>query len=172
MLRLHPEQESVMTNTETAVKKIPADMHSLTPHLVCRNANEAIAFYERAFGAMVLGKLPGPDGKLMHALLRIGDSPLMLNDEFPDFGVLAPQPGAASAVTIHLYVEDVDATVARAVEAGARVTLPVADMFWGDRYGKLQDPFGHHWSVATHIRDLTPEQIAEGMQRDCADTQN
>ncbi|WP_374403345.1 VOC family protein [Niveibacterium sp.] len=160
-----------MNTTQTAVQKIPAGMHSLTPHLVCRNAADAIGFYERAFGAVTLGRLPGPDGKLMHAMLKIGDSALMLNDEFPEFGALGPQAGATSPVTIHLFVEDVDATFARAVEAGARVTMPVADMFWGDRYGKLEDPFGHQWSVATHIRDLTPEQIAAAMPQGCPDAQ-
>lgn len=145
-------------------KPIPDGMHSLTPHLVCDGAADAIAFYIKAFGAVELARLPGPDGKLMHAAVRIGDSTLMLVDAFPEWGALGPKALNGSPVTIHLYVDDVDATVAQAVSAGATVTLPVSDTFWGDRYGQLVDPFGHRWSVATHIRDLTPEQIQEGMQ--------
>jgi len=138
-------------------------MHSITPHLVCAGAAAAIDFYVQAFGAVEQGRLPGPDGKLMHAQVRIGDSPLMLVDEMPEWGALGPLALNGSPVTLHLYVEDVDATVARAVAAGARITMPVSDMFWGDRYGQLQDPFGHRWSVASHIRDLSPEQIAAAM---------
>jgi uncharacterized glyoxalase superfamily protein PhnB len=134
-------------------------MHTITPHLVCRDAAAAIASYQKAFGAVELARSPGPQGKLLHAMLRIGDSPLMLVDEFPDWGALGPQTLKGSPVTIHLYVEDVDAAVERAVAAGARLTMPVADMFWGDRYGTVEDPFGHRWSIATHIRDLGPEEI-------------
>lgn len=146
------------------VSPIPPGMHSLTPHLVCAGAAAAIDFYVRAFGAIEEGRLPGPDGKLMHAMVRIGDSPLMLVDEMPEWGALGPKALKGSPVTLHLYVKDVDATVAQAVAAGARVTMPVADMFWGDRYGQVEDPFGHHWSVATHIRDLTPAEIAAAME--------
>jgi len=146
------------------VKPIPEGMHSLTPHLVCAGAAQAIDFYKKAFNAVETGRLPGPDGKLMHAAVRIGDSALMLVDEMPAYGALGPKALKGSPVTIHLYVADVDATVAQAVAAGARVTMPVADMFWGDRYGQLEDPFGHRWSVATHVRDLTPEQITQGMR--------
>jgi len=110
-----------------------------------------------------LGRLPGPQGKLMHAMLRIGDSAVMLVDEFPDYGSFGPKSLKGSPVTIHLYVEDVDATVKRAVAAGAKITMPVDDMFWGDRYGKIEDPFGHHWSVATHIRDVSPEEMQAAM---------
>jgi uncharacterized glyoxalase superfamily protein PhnB len=101
----------------------------------------------------------------MHAAVRIGDSTLMLVDENPKWGMLGPKALKGSPVTIHLYVKDVDATVAQAVSAGAKVTMPVADMFWGDRYGQVEDPFGHHWSVATHTRDLSPEEMREGMAR-------
>lgn len=146
-------------------KPIPDDMHSLTPHLVCAGAAEAIEFYKKAFGAVENARLPSPDGKLAHALLHIGDSALMLVDEFPQMGAVGPKTLKGSPVTIHLYVEDVDATVAQAVAAGAKVTMPVADMFWGDRYGQLEDPFGHRWSVATHTRDLTPDQVREGMMK-------
>ncbi|ODU25872.1 MAG: glyoxalase [Thiobacillus sp. SCN 62-729] len=143
----------------TQASPIPNGMHTITPHLVCRGAADAIAFYGKAFGAVELARLPGPEGKLMHAMVRIGDSNLMLVDEFPDCGSLGPQSGQGSPVTIHLYVTDVDATVERAVAAGAKVTMPVDDMFWGDRYGRIADPFGHQWSIATHIRDLSPQEI-------------
>jgi len=146
-----------------AVKPVPNGMHSLTPHLTCAGAAGAIDFYKKAFGAVELARLPGPDGKLMHAMVRIGDSALMLVDESPQCGLLGPKALKGSPVVVHLYVEDVDTTVARAVAAGARVTMPIADMFWGDRYGQLEDPFGHRWSVATHTRDLSPEEVRLGM---------
>ncbi|KXU87189.1 glyoxalase [Caballeronia megalochromosomata] len=153
----------------SAVKPIPEGMHSLTPHLVCAGAADAIEFYKRAFNAVELGRMPGPDGKLMHAMVKIGDSTLMLVDEFPQFGSVGPKALKGSPVTIHLYVEDVDATVKQAESAGAKVTMPVADMFWGDRYGRLEDPFGHQWSVATHVRDMTPEEMKQAMgQQPCA----
>ena len=143
------------------VQAIPPGMHTLTPHLVCHSAVDAILFYVKAFGATELTRLPGPDGRLLHAMLKIGNSPLMLIDEYPEQECLGPLSLKGSPVTVHVYVEDVDFTVARAVEAGARITMPVADMFWGDRYGRLQDPFGHHWSIATHVRDVSPEEIRE-----------
>jgi PhnB protein len=148
-----------------AVKPIPDGMHTLTPHLVCAGAATAIDFYKKAFNAVEQARLPGPDGKLMHAAVRIGDSSLMLVDENPRYGMLGPKTLKGSPVTIHLYVNDVDATVAQAVSAGAKITTPVADMFWGDRYGQLEDPFGHRWSVATHKRDLSPEEMREGMAK-------
>ena len=145
------------------VKAIPDGMHSLTPHLVCRDAAVAIDFYGRALGAIELFRLPMPNGKLMHACVRIGDSQLFLVDEMPEHGAHGPQALEGSPVTIHLQVQvqDADATFARAVQADATVTMPLADMFWGDRYGRVRDPFGHHWSVATHMRDLSPEQIRD-----------
>lgn len=149
--------------TEPKVKPVPDGMHTVTPHLVCNGAADAITFYKQAFGAVELGRLPGPQGKLMHAMLRIGDSAVMLVDEFPDYGSFGPKSLKGSPVTIHLYVEDVDATVKRAVAAGAKITMPVDNMFWGDRYGKIEDPFGHHWSVATHIRDVSPEEMQAAM---------
>jgi uncharacterized glyoxalase superfamily protein PhnB len=139
-------------------------MHSLTPHLVCAGAALAIDFYKAAFGAEESARLPGPNGKLMHAAVRIGDSTLMLVDEMPEHGALGPKALKGSPVTIHLYVEDADATFARAVAAGAKVTMPLTDMFWGDRYGQLEDPFGHRWSIATHQRDLTPQEIQQAMR--------
>jgi uncharacterized glyoxalase superfamily protein PhnB len=164
-----PFKRSKTMSTSTHVKPIPDGMHSLTPHLVCAGAAEAIAFYQKAFNALELARLPGPDGKLMHAMVRIGDSMLMLVDEFPQWGSVGPKALKGSPVTLHLYVEDVDARVAQAVAAGATLTMPVADMFWGDRYGQVEDPFGHKWSIATHTRDLTPEEIKEGMAKmgDC-----
>jgi uncharacterized glyoxalase superfamily protein PhnB len=149
------------------VQAIPPDMHSITPHLVCRGAAEAIAFYVKAFDAVELARLPGANGRLMHAMVKIGDSPLMLVDEYPEQGCVGPKSLNGSPVIIHLYVADVDATVARAVDAGARITMPVSYMFWGDRYGQLEDPFGHKWSVATHVRDLSPEEIAAAAAQGC-----
>ena len=118
-----------------------------------------------AFGAVEAARLPGPDGKLMHAIIRVGDSAIMLGDEAPQWGALGPKSLKGSPVTIHLYVEDADQFVARAVKAGAKVTMPLADMFWGDRYAKLEDPFGHHWSVGTHIRDVSREEMQQAMQK-------
>lgn len=149
----------------STVKAIPDGMHSITPHLVCDGAADAIEFYKKAFNAIELARLPDPGGKLMHAMLQIGDSVIMLNDEYTDWGVLGPKTIGGSPITIHLYVNDVDSAFAQAVDAGATVKMPVADMFWGDRYGVVVDPFGHNWSLATHKQDLSPEQIAEAMQQ-------
>ncbi|KVE32498.1 VOC family protein [Burkholderia sp. TSV86] len=150
-----------------AVKPIPEGMHSLTPHLICDGAAAAIEFYKKAFGAVELSRLPSPHDpdRLMHASVRIGDSTLMLVDEMANCGALGPIALKGSPVFIHLYVPDVDETIARAVEAGAKLTMPATDMFWGDRYGQLDDPFGHRWSVGTHKHDLTPEQIRAAMQK-------
>jgi uncharacterized glyoxalase superfamily protein PhnB len=144
--------------------KIPQGMHSVTPHLICAGAAKAIEFYKQAFGATEQARLPGADGRLMHASVKIGDSQVMLADEMPEWGSLGPKSLKGSPVTIHLYVDDVDAFVERAVKAGAKVTMPVADQFWGDRYGKLEDPFGHHWSVATHVRDVSMEEAQKAMR--------
>lgn len=149
---------------QSSPRAIPEGMHALTPHLVCAGAAQAIEFYKAAFGAVEGGRIPGPDGRLIHAMVRIGDSALMLVDEMPEWNVLGPKSLKGSPVTIHLYVEDADATAARAVQAGATLTMPVAEQFWGDRYGQLEDPFGHKWSVATHVRDLSPEQMREAMK--------
>lgn len=151
--------------TKPLVKPIPEGMHSLTPHLICAGAADAINFYSKAFDAVELIRLPGPQGKLMHACIRIGDSALMLVDENPEWGLRGPKSLQGSPVTVHLYVENVDATVAQAVAAGAKVTMPVADAFWGDRYAQLEDPFGHRWSVATHTRDMNPEEIQQAMAK-------
>jgi PhnB protein len=146
------------------VKAIPQDMHVVTPHLVCAGAAKAIEFYKKAFGAIEGGRLPGPDGKLMHAMIRIGGSAIMLADEMPEWGSLGPKALKGSPVTIHLYVDDADAFAKRAAAAGAKITMPVDEMFWGDRYGKLEDPFGHQWSVGTHVRDVSPEEMQRAMK--------
>jgi PhnB protein len=152
------------SKNKPAVKAIPDGMHSVTPHLVCAGAAEAITFYQKAFGAVEQMRLPGPDGKLMHACVQIGDSQIMLADENDSCGALGPKSLKGSPVCLHLQVEDVDATVKQAVAAGANITMPVTDMFWGDRYGQVEDPFGHRWSVASHIRDLSLDEIKAGMQ--------
>lgn len=144
-------------------KSNPEGMHSITPHLVCADPFAAIEFYKKAFNATEQMKMVTPDGKLMHASLRIGDSMIMMAEENPAWGSLGPKSLQGSPVTLHLVVPNVDATVAQAVAAGAKITMPIADMFWGDRYGQLEDPFGHRWAVATHIRDLNPEEMQKSM---------
>jgi PhnB protein len=152
----------------TAVKPVPEGMQSLIPHLVCAGAAEAIDFYIKAFGATEVNRMPAPDsGRLMNAMIRIGDSMMMLVDEMPEFGALGPKALKGTPVTMHMYVENADASFERAVQAGATPVLPLADMFWGDRYGIVEDPFGHRWSIATHQHDYTHEQIHAGMMRDC-----
>ncbi len=143
------------------VKPIPEGYHALTPYLAVDDAARAIDFYERAFGARERGRMPAPDGRVAHAELAIGDSVVMLSDPFPQETCKAPTELGGTSVAVFLYVEDVDAVVQRAVDAGATVTTPVEDQFWGDRYGKVTDPFGHEWQIATHKEDLTPEEIAE-----------
>ena len=143
------------------VKPIPDGFRTVTPHLVVRDAAKAIEFYKKAFGAKELFRMPGPAGKLGHAEIQIGDSRLMLADEFPEFGTKSPQALGGSPVNIFLYVEDADKVFNQAVAAGATVTMPLADQFWGDRYGKFADPFGHQWSVATHVEDVAPEEMGK-----------
>ena len=145
----------------TNVKPIPEGMHSITPHLTCAGAAEAIEFYKKAFNAVEGGRMPGPDGKLMHAQMMIGDSHIMLVDEFPEWGGKGPKMLGGTPVAIHMYVNDADAIFKQAVAAGATVKMAMADMFWGDRYGVVIDPFGHMWSIATHIKDMTPEEMAQ-----------
>jgi PhnB protein len=141
------------------VNAVPKGFHRLTPHLIVRDSRKAIDFYQRAFGAEVLGVAEGPGGGVIHAALKIGDSMLMLNDEMPDYGALSPLALGGSPVTIHMYLENVDAAFSRAVEAGGTVAMPLADQFWGDRYGVITDPFGHKWSLATHVRDMSMEEM-------------
>jgi len=145
-------------------KAVPQGFHTLTPHLIVRDADQAIEFYQKAFGAELVGDVARmPNGKVMHALLRIGDSNLMLNDEMPEYGAVAPASGGSSSVTIHIYTPDVDSAFNSATSAGAKVAMPLMDQFWGDRYGVVTDPSGHKWSLAQHVRDLSPEEMRRAM---------
>jgi PhnB protein len=147
------------------VKAVPDGFHTLTPHLTVRNAKEALDFYKKAFGAEIGQVAYMPDGKIMHASLRIGDSQLMLNEEMPEYGVLSPlSAGGNSPVTIHIYTENVDQAFNRAVSAGGQVKMPLMDQFWGDRYGVITDPYGHKWSIAAHVKDMSPEEMEQGMK--------
>ena len=147
----------------SSLKPIPEGAHTVSAHLVVRNGRDAIEFYKAAFGAEELGRQYLPDGQtLLHATLRFGDSIVFLCDEMPMMGhCRSPQSLGGTSITLHIWSEDVDAAVERAVKAGARISMPVMDMFWGDRYGKVTDPFGHEWSVATHVRDMSPDEIAK-----------
>jgi uncharacterized glyoxalase superfamily protein PhnB len=147
-----------------AVKAVPDGYHTLTPYLVCQGAADAITFYAAAFGADETVRMPGPGGTVMHAELRIGSSMLMLSDENPDRGALSPKTVGGSPVSIFIYTEDVDAVYARAVEAGAKGVAPPTDMFWGDRFAQLVDPFGHSWAIATHKEDVSAEEMEKRMQ--------
>jgi PhnB protein len=143
---------------------------SAIPYLVISNAAKAIDFYRKAFGAEELFRMPAPDGsRLMHATIKIGDAPVMMSDEFPEYGGnRGPDIVGGTTVSIHLNVPDVDKAFAKAVEAGANVIMPLADMFWGDRYGKVRDPFGHEWSLATHKRDVSPAEMQKAMKEQFA----
>jgi uncharacterized glyoxalase superfamily protein PhnB len=145
------------------VKPVPERYRSLTPNLVVQNAAAAIDFYKKAFGATEIERFPGPDGKVMHAELKIGDSIIFVNDSM---GKLAPtaEPGASNPMYLHLYVPDADTIFNRAATAGARVDMPLQNMFWGDRYGKLTDPFGQQWGIATHVEDVAPEDLPRRQQ--------
>ena len=142
-----------------AAKPIPVGYHTATPYLIARNAADAIEFYKRAFGATELMRLADPSGKVGHAEIKIGNSPIMLADEFPEMGFRGPQSLGGSAVSILLYVEDVDARFSQAIAVGAKALRPVTDQFYGDRSGTLEDPFGHVWTIATHKEDISPEEI-------------
>jgi PhnB protein len=146
------------------VKPIPEGYHSLTPFLSVRDAARAIEFYKEAFGAVERGVMKAPDGKIMHAELIIGNSIFMLADEFPEFGSLSPESIGGSPMGLHIYLDGVDAAFDRAVKAGAQVEMPVMDQFWGDRYGRLKDPFGHKWSIGTHVKDLSEDEMKHGME--------
>ncbi len=145
-----------------SAKPIPEGFHSVTPNLVCRDAARAIEFYKNVFGAAEKMRMGGPDGKIMHAELLIGNSLIFLNDPMGPAAV--SEPSAHVPINLYLYVEDADASFNRAVAAGARVNVPLQDMFWGDRYGAVIDPFGHHWGIATHTKDLSPEEIERGQK--------
>jgi PhnB protein len=151
--------------TKSNVKPVPDGMHTVTPHLICAGAADAIEFYKKAFNAVEVSRTAGANGKLVHAMMRIGDSAIMLMDEAPQWGALGAKVLKGTPVTIHLQVEDADALAAQAVAAGATLKMPMDDMFWGDRYGALEDPFGHSWAIATHMRDVTPQEMQEAMKK-------
>lgn len=140
-------------------KPIPGGYHTATPYLIIKDAAKAIEFYKKAFGATEMMRMSQPDGRIGHAEIKIGDSPIMLADEFPEMGARSPQSLGGSPVSILLYVEDVDACAERAVTAGAKVVRPVKDQFYGDRSGSFEDPFGHQWHIATHVEDVAPEEM-------------
>jgi uncharacterized glyoxalase superfamily protein PhnB len=139
--------------------------HSLTPHLTVKGAKQAIEFYKKAFGATAMNVAEDPTGLVLHSQLKIGDSLFYVNDEFPQMGAKGPLSIGGTPVTIHMFVPDADKVFNQAVASGAKVTMPIADQFWGDRYGIVVDPFGHAWSIATHKEDLTPEEMMERMKK-------
>ncbi len=141
-------------------KAIPAGYSDVTPYLSIRGAAQAIEFYRKAFGAKELMRMPGPEGKLGHAEIRIGGSRVMLSDEYPEMDFLGPQTRGGTSVHLHVYVKDVDAVIERAVAAGAKLLRPVANQFYGDRTGSVQDPFGHVWHIATHVEDVPPKEMS------------
>jgi len=142
-----------------SVKKIPEGYHTVTPYLVMKDATRALEYYKQAFGAQELFRMPGPGGKVMHAEIRIGTSPVMLADEMPEMGYCGPKAEGGSPVSLMVYVEDVDTVFERAIAAGGTVKRPVENQFYGDRTGTLQDPFGHVWSIATHVEDVPTEDL-------------
>jgi PhnB protein len=144
-----------------ATKPIPEGYHTVTPYLAVDDAAEAIEYYKKAFGAKERVRMDAPDGKIGHAELEIGDSLVMLSDPFPGFAARTPKELGGTSVSVFMYVEDVDAVVQKAVDAGATISMDVADQFWGDRMGSLMDPFGHSWVIATHVEDVPPEEMAE-----------
>ncbi len=144
------------------VDPVPEGYASVTPYLVVRDCAEAIAFYVKAFGAEEILRMPMPDGqRIMHAEVKVNGTPIMMADEMPEFGSQSPLTLQGTPVSLHLYVPDVDAAYARAQEAGCVAFMPPQDMFWGDRFGRLKDPYGHEWSMATHVRDVTPEEMRD-----------
>jgi PhnB protein len=144
-----------------ATKPVPEGYHTVTPYLHVDDAEQAIDFYKKAFGAKERMRMEAPDGRIAHAEIEIGDSLVMLSDPFPQSSVRTPKELGGTTAGVFLYLEDVDAVVKRAVGAGATVTMEVADQFWGDRFGSVTDPFGHSWSIATHVEDVPPEEMAE-----------
>ena len=147
------------------VKAIPDGYNSITPYLVCKGAAKAIEFYTRAFGAKEFVRMPGPEGRIMHAEVKIGESMVLLADENPERGAVAPTAGTlARSMSIMFYTDDVDATFKRALDLGASSIMTPADMFWGDRMGNLMDPFGHQWAIATHKEDVSPDEMQKRMQ--------
>jgi PhnB protein len=147
--------------TESVVKAIPEGIHTITPHIVIREAGRAAEWYKRALGAKERGRIPVPGGKFMQIELWFGDSAVMIADEFPDVGVLSPQAIGGNPVVLHFSTENVEALWNRAIEAGAEIVQPLQDQFWGDRYGQIRDPFGYRWGLAQHVRDVPAEEIAQ-----------
>jgi len=145
-----------------STQPIPPGFHTVTPSLIVRNAAEAIEFYKKALGAQELMRMAGPDGKIGHAELKIGDSIIFLTDENPSMGCKSPQTLGGTAGSLHLYVEDVDKAFQRAIDVGGKVTMPVADMFWGDRFGNFVDPYGHNWGLSTRTQELTQQEVEKG----------
>jgi PhnB protein len=146
------------------VNPVPQGYHTVTPSLSVRGAEQALDFYRKAFNAEETLRMPGPDGKIMHAEFRIGDSVVMLGEEMPEMGAKSPQSLGGSPVSFFIYLNDVDKAWQRALDAGATQIMPLADMFWGDRAGCVSDPFGHKWWLAQHVADLTPEEIKRGQE--------
>ena len=149
----------------TQAKPIPEGFRTVTPHICVKGASDAIAFYKKALGAEEISRMMSPDGKgVMHAEIKIGDSIIMLGDEYPGMKIRSPLSLGGSGSSLHIYVNDADSLFQRAVGAGATVTMPMTDMFWGDRYGKVTDPFGHEWGIATHKRDVSKEEMNKAAQ--------
>jgi len=146
-----------------SAKPVPEGYHTVTPYLVQKDTKSALEYYKKAFGAETRMTMPSPDGRIGHAEIKIGDSMVFMSDEFPEMAQGSKSPQAAGCVTstVFLYVPDVDAVFKRAVDAGGKVLMPVTDMFWGDRFGRLADPFGHHWGIASRKEDLTPQEIQQ-----------
>jgi PhnB protein len=157
---------------QSKVQAVPKGYRSLTPHIVVRNLPKAVEFYENAFGAVVKDSCTGPDGKLCHADLQIGDSMLMVCEEFPSLGALSPLSAQTTGTTIHLYVANCDEVFAKALKYGAKQKMPVSDQFWGDRYGQVVDPFGHFWAVATCIEDVSPAEMKKRVDEQFASACN
>jgi PhnB protein len=149
----------------TKVKPVPEGMHTVTPHLVVRDAAKAIEWYKKAFGAEEQYRMPMPNGKIMHAQIRIGDSVILMAEELAEMGNKSPQSIGGSATTLNIYVDDAEKLWKRAVDAGAKVTMPLSEQFWGDKYGVVVDPFGHIWAIGQHVRDMTPEEMAQAGQK-------
>lgn len=141
------------------VEPIPDGFHSVTPTIVVGNAKEAIEFYKKAFDAKEIYTFPTPEGKILHSMFQIGDSRVMMSDEFPSMGIKSPTTVGGTSVTLHLYVENADKIFKQAIDSGAIVLMPIMDAFWGDRYGIVMDPYGHQWAIATHKIDMTPEGL-------------
>jgi len=157
---LEEEPSTEVVIMASAVNPVPEQYHSITPNLVCRNAAAAIEFYKKVFDATEIMRHIGPGGEVMHAELKIGDSTIFVNDTMSKTPAVPPEPGTSNPVYLHLYIPNADAVFNRAIDRGARVDMPIADMFWGDRYGRITDPFGQQWGIASRIEDIAPRDLA------------